>query len=99
MVNSINTDKKRRKLYLNNLKKRNKLKLSIKDDSLSDFERYKAQIALQKMPRNSLKTRIKNRCILTGRTHGLVGPFNISRIKLRELISNGHIPGMKKAVW
>ena len=51
------------------------------------------------MPRNSLKTRIKNRCILTGRTHGLVGPFNISRIKLRELISNGHIPGMKKAVW
>ena len=99
MVNSINTDKKRRKLYLNNLEKRNKLKSSIKDSSLSDFERYTAQKALQKMPRNSLKSRIKNRCIITGRTHGLVGPFNISRIKLRELVSNGHVPGVKKAIW
>jgi small subunit ribosomal protein S14 len=99
MVNSINTDKKRRKLYLNNLEKRNKLKSSIKDSSLSDFERYTAQMALQKMPRNSLKSRIKNRCIITGRTHGLVGPFNISRIKLRELVSNGHVPGVKKAIW
>lgn len=56
-------------------------------------------MALQKMPRNSTKIRIKNRCVLTGRTHGLVGPFNVSRIKLRELASNGLITGMKKAVW
>jgi len=51
------------------------------------------------MPRNSSKIRIKNRCIITGRTHGLVGPFNISRIKLRELVSNGLVPGVKKAIW
>lgn len=99
MVNSINTDKKRRKAFLKNLNKRNKLKLLIKDKNLDTFEKYKAQIALQKMPRNSSKIRIKNRCIITGRTHGLVGPFNISRIKLRELALNGFIPGMKKAIW
>ena len=99
MVNSINTDKKRRKLFLKNLKKRNTLKESIKNKELSNFERYSAQLALQKMPRNSSKIRIKNRCIITGRTHGLVGPFNISRIKLRELVSNGLVPGVKKAIW
>ena len=100
MVNSINTDKKRRKLFLKNLKKRNSLKNLINNKELSNFERYQAQLALQKMPRNSSKIRIKNRCIITGRTHGLVGPFNISRIKLRELASNGSIPGiMKKAIW
>ena len=75
------------------------MKELIKNKNLTSFDRYTAQIALQKMPRNSSKIRIKNRCILTGRTHGLVGPFNISRIKLRELASNGLITGMKKAVW
>jgi small subunit ribosomal protein S14 len=99
MANSINTDKRKRKLFLKNLKKRNQLKELIKNKNLTSFDRYTAQIALQKMPRNSSKIRIKNRCILTGRTHGLVGPFNISRIKLRELASNGLITGMKKAVW
>jgi small subunit ribosomal protein S14 len=99
MANSINTDKKKRKLFLKNLEKRNGLKKTIKDKDLTSFERYAAQMALQKMPRNSTKIRIKNRCVLTGRTHGLVGPFNVSRIKLRELASNGLITGMKKAVW
>ena len=99
MANSINTDKKKRKLFLKNFEKRNNLKKSIKNKNLTSFERYTAQIALQNMPRNSSKIRIKNRCILSGRTHGIVGPFNISRIKLRELASNGLITGMKKAVW
>ena len=75
------------------------LKTKLKDHNITDFDRLNIQLALQKMPRNSLKIRIKNRCILTGRTHGLVGPFNISRIKLRELVSNGSVPGVKKAVW
>jgi|TARA_B000000565_G_scaffold244672_1_gene211880 small subunit ribosomal protein S14 len=99
MANSINTDKKKRKLFLKNFEKRNNLKKSIKNKNLTSFERYTAQIALQNMPRNSSKIRIKNRCILSGRTHGIVGPFNISRIKLRELASNGLITGMKKAIW
>ena len=99
MVNSINTDKKRRLLFLKNLKKRSKLKKIINNINISETERYKAQLKLQKLPRNSLSTRIKNRCILTGRTHGIVGPFNISRVQLRDLISNGKITGFKKSVW
>ena len=99
MSNSINTDKKRRKLYLRKFAKRNSLKKIIHDKTATDFERYNAQMSLQKMPRNSSKVRIKNRCILTGRSTGLVGPFNISRIKLRELVANGLLPGVKRAVW
>lgn len=99
MTNSIRTDIKRRKKFLRNLKKRTNLKTKLKDHNITDFDRLNIQLALQKMPRNSLKIRLKNRCILTGRTHGLVGPFNISRIKLRELVSNGSVPGVKKAVW
>ena len=71
MANSINTDKKKRKLFLKNFEKRNNLKKSIKNKNLTSFERYTAQIALQNMPRNSSKIRIKNRCILSGRTHGI----------------------------
>ena len=99
MANSINTDKKRRKLYLKKFAKRNSLKKIIHDKNSTSFERYNAQMLLQKMPRNSSKVRIKNRCIITGRSAGLVGPFNISRIKLRELVANGLLPGVKKAVW
>tara|TARA_B110000971_G_scaffold215546_1_gene249224 strand:+ start:1593 stop:1892 length:300 start_codon:yes stop_codon:yes gene_type:complete len=99
MVNSINTDKKRRLLFLKNLEKRLKLKKIINNVNVSETERYKAQLKLQKLPRNSLSTRIKNRCILTGRTHAIVGPFNLSRVKLRDLISNGKITGFKKSVW
>ena len=99
MVNSINTDKKRRLLFLKNFKKRSKLKKIINNINISETERYKAQLKLQKLPRNSLSTRIKNRCILTGRTHGIVGPFNISRVQLRDLMSNGKITGFKKSVW
>ena len=75
------------------------LKKIINNVNVSETERYKAQLKLQKLPRNSLSTRIKNRCILTGRTHAIVGPFNLSRVKLRDLISNGKITGFKKSVW
>ena len=99
MANSINTDKKRRKLFLKYFEKRSIYKNIIKNPQATTEERYKAQFLLQKLPRNSLKSRIKNRCVLTGRTHAIVSPFNISRIKLRDLVSNGKIPGVKKSVW
>ena len=99
MANSIRTDAMRRKQFLKKLQKRDNLKKIIKDNNTDSFERYTAQLKLQKLPRNSSKIRIKKRCILTGRSHGIVGPFNISRIKLRELVENGFIGGMKKAVW
>lgn len=99
MANSINTDKKRRLLYLKSLEKRLSYKNIINDVNSTESDRYRAQLSLQKLSRNSSGIRIKNRCILTGRTHGLVGPFNISRIKLRDLVANGKIPGLKKSVW
>jgi small subunit ribosomal protein S14 len=63
------------------------------------IERYKTQIEFIKLNQNSSKTRLKKRCILTGRSKGLVNPFNISRIRLRELISDGMIPGVKRSSW
>jgi small subunit ribosomal protein S14 len=99
MANNIRTDKMRRKKFLQNLEKRMALKTKINNTNTDPFEKIHLQLDLQKLPRNSLKIRIKNRCILTGRTHGVVGFFNISRIKLRELIEQGFVPGLKKAVW
>ncbi|NSW45601.1 MAG: 30S ribosomal protein S14 [Bacteroidales bacterium] len=55
--------------------------------------------ALQKLPRNSSKTRLHNRCMLTGRPKGYMRTFGLSRITFREMASNGLIPGVKKASW
>ncbi|MHC4940408.1 MAG: 30S ribosomal protein S14 [Planctomycetota bacterium] len=55
--------------------------------------------ALQKLPRNSSKTRLKNRCGLTGRSRAYYRRFGISRIMLRELALKGQIPGVRKASW
>ena len=54
---------------------------------------------LEKFGKNTKRTRIRNRCILTGRSKGVVGLFNMSRIKVREMISKGIIPGVKKSSW
>ncbi len=55
--------------------------------------------ALDEMPRNSSKVRLKNRCAMTGRPRGFVRHFGISRIALRDMALNGMIPGVKKASW
>ena len=99
MANFLNKDKNKRKLYLRSLKKRNDLKQILKDKSIEPIERYKTQMKFIKLNQNSSKTRLKKRCILTGRSKGLVNPFNISRIRLRELISEGMIPGVKRSSW
>lgn len=57
------------------------------------------QVGLQKLPKNSSKTRLHNRCSLTGRPKGYIRIFGISRITFREMASNGLIPGVKKASW
>ena len=75
------------------------MKEKIKSGESTNSDKYNAQLILQKMPRNSLGIRIKNRCAITGRGKGLTGPFNISRIKLRDLVSKGLVPGVKKGIW
>ena len=62
-------------------------------------ERFAAQMKLSELPRNSSKTRIRNRCELTGRPRAFYRKFRLSRIAIRELASNGQIPGMTKSSW
>jgi small subunit ribosomal protein S14 len=79
--------------------KRKELKAKIADESLPADERFAAVQKLAKLPRNSSKTRIRNRCEVTGRPRGYYRKLKMSRISLRDLASSGQIPGMTKSSW
>ena len=96
---SVNRNKKRIALNLKFENKRKKLKEIIMNKKMSLEERFKAQMKLSKLPRNSSKTRVKNRCEITGRSHGVYRKLKISRITLRQLALEGKIPGMIKSSW
>ena len=98
-ISAINKNKKRIKLSKRYENKRRKLKKIIMDKKMSLEDRFAAQLKLSKMPRNSSKTRIMNRCEITGRPHGVYRKLKISRIALRELGLEGKIPGMVKSSW
>jgi len=98
-TSSIQRNLKRIKLAKKFLKKRENLKKIIKNKKLPLEERFAAQLKLAKIPRNSAKTRIRNRCEISGRPHGYYRKLKISRIALRDLASNGKIPGMTKSSW
>jgi len=95
----IQRNLKRIKLVKKFLKKRESLKKIIKNKKLPLEERFAAQLKLAKIPRNSSKVRIRNRCEITGRPHGVYRKLRISRIALRDLASKGKIPGMTKSSW
>ena len=98
-TSSIQRNLKRIKLAKKFLKKRMNLKMIIKNKKLPLEERFAAQLKLAKIPRNSAKIRIRNRCEITGRPHGFYRKLRISRIALRDLALNGKIPGMTKSSW
>ena len=98
-LSSINKNNKRIKLVNKFFKKRQNLKKIIMNKSLTLEERFKAQQKLSKLPRNSAKNRIMNRCQITGRPHGVYRKLKISRIALRKLGLEGKIPGMVKSSW
>ena len=98
-LSSINKNNRRIKLSNKFYAKRLKLKKIIMDRKLSLKERFKAQQKLSKLPRNSAKTRVMNRCQITGRPHGVYRKLKISRIALRKLGLEGKIPGMIKSSW
>jgi|TARA_R110002050_G_scaffold118195_4_gene235485 small subunit ribosomal protein S14 len=79
--------------------RRAQLKAKIKDSNSSVEDRFEFSIKLSELPRNSSKIRLRNRCELTGRPRGYYRKFKISRIALRELTSQGQIPGMTKSSW
>ena len=98
-LSAINKNNKRIKLSDKLFKKREKLKKIIMNKKLTLEERFKAQQKLSKLPRNSAKNRVRNRCQITGRPHGVYRKLKISRIALRQLGLQGKIPGMVKSSW
>ena len=98
-LSAINKNNRRIKLSDRYYKKRQSLKEIIMNKKLTLEERFKAQQKLCKLPRNSAKIRIRNRCEITGRPRGVYRKLRISRIALRELASKGKIPGMTKSSW
>ena len=98
-TSAIQRNLKRIKLEKRFAKKRRELKKIISNKKLPLDERFQAQLKLAKLPKNSSKTRIRNRCEISGRPHGVYRKLRISRIALRELASEGNIPGMTKSSW
>ena len=80
-------------------KKRAKLKKIIMNKKLELAERFAAQLKLDKLPKNSSKVRIRNRCGVSGRPHGYYRKLKIPRIALRDMASAGKIPGIIKSSW
>ena len=95
----IQRELKRDALVAKFAKKYAELKAVSNDAKLSDEQRYAARLELQKLPRNANPTRLRNRCVLTGRGRGTFRMFGLGRNKIRELAFKGDIPGMVKASW
>ena len=98
-LSAVNKNKSRIKLSDRLYKKRQSHKKIIMDKKLPLEERFKAQQKLSQLPRNSAKTRVMNRCEITGRPHGVYRKLKISRIALRQLGLQGKIPGLVKSSW
>ncbi|AGH80161.1 30S ribosomal protein S14 [Psychromonas sp. PRT-SC03] len=90
---------KRTKLVAKFAEKRANLKAIISGIDSSDEDRWNAVLQLQTLPRDSSSSRQRNRCRVTGRPHGYLRKFGMSRIKVREHMMRGEIPGLKKASW
>ena len=98
-LSAVNKNKKRINLSDRLYKKRQALKKIVMNKNITLEERFKAQQKLSKLPRNSAKNRVMNRCEITGRPHGVYRKLKISRIALRDMASAGKIPGMTKSSW
>ena len=98
-TSSVEKNNRRRKLADRYAAKRKALKATIMDKSRPLEERFRAQLKLAAMPRNSAKIRIRNRCEVTGRPRAYYRKLKVSRIALRDLGNNGQIPGLVKSSW
>lgn len=95
----INREQKRRDIVKKYSDKRSDLLADIANAKLSDADRHSARLKLQALPRNASPVRLRNRCSLTGRPRGVFSKFGLGRIKLREFVMRGEVPGVIKASW
>ena len=95
----IQRELKREKMVARQAQKRAALKATIRNVNSSDEERAAAQEKLNKLPRDGSPSRLRSRCAITGRPHGVYRKFGLGRNKLREAAMNGEIPGLTKASW
>ena len=95
----IAREHKRTRLVAKYAAKRTAIKAVLNDDNASDEEKWDAQIALQKLPRDASPVRQQRRCQITGRPHGVYRKFGLCRNKLREAAMRGDVPGLVKASW
>ena len=98
-TSAIHRNLKRVRMAKKFANKRAKLKAIVMDKKTNLNERFAATLKLAKLPKNSAKNRIRNRCEMTGRPHGYYRKLKMSRIALRKLASSGKIPGMTKSSW
>jgi small subunit ribosomal protein S14 len=96
---SVEKNNRRRRMAKKFAGRRSRLKAIVMDKDKPMEERFEASLKLAEVPRNSSKTRIRNRCELTGRPRGVYRKHKLSRIALRELGSKGLIPGLVKSSW
>ncbi len=96
---AIEKNKRRQRLAKQYAARRARLKAMSEDRSLPEEERFLARLKLAELPRNSAPTRIRNRCEVTGRPRAYYRKFKMSRIALRDLASNGQVPGVVKSSW
>ncbi len=95
----VERDLKRRRLAEKYAAKREALKELMRNENAPADEKFMAALKLAELPRNSSKTRIRNRCLVTGRPRGYYRKLKMSRIALRQLGSEGKIPGLVKSSW
>ena len=98
-TSSVDKNRKRTALVKRLAPKRARLKAIAEDKSLPPEDRFNARLKLAELPRNSSATRIRNRCELSGRPRGYYRKFKLSRLALRDLASQGQIPGVVKSSW
>lgn len=96
---AIEKNEHRKRLVDKHKVKRAELKKVVMDRSVELQDRFDATLKLAAMPRNGSRTRIRNRCMLTGRPRAYYRKFGLSRIALRDLASEGRIPGVVKSSW
>lgn len=96
---TIQTNLNREKMVKKYANKRKALKDIVMNKKSSMEDRFAAQLVLAKLPRNSARIRVRNRCAITGRPRGFYRKFKLSRIMLREMAGFGLLPGVKKASW